>query len=484
MNMAAVSEDLMELIRAQNWLPMHLSGVSVGCDFCIHLHALSPADVLSMTLMAFASAAPNPPDKRKDFEAFTQACRESDGRDFYIGKLREPGLLGKYFLEAPEHAKAKEKLFNIVGDMDVARASGLFQLWNTRTYTPDFSSIKCPTLLLAGKMDDWFIQNSIDAKARFEAAQLEYLDNVGHQIPLEGTLQTVSLMHDFIRRTKSQLRTARTKGGRVWSFREYPGPPGAETLIMLHSCFFNKDTLFGPIAPKLATSLGLRVVCIDLPSSGGTSAEGSPMTMAAVTADLMELIKAEGWGPLHLSGVSVGCDICIHLQALCPTQVLTMTLMAFASAAPNPPQTRKDFEGFTAACREAGGSSFYMSKLREPGLLGKYFLEAPEHQQSREALFDAVGRMDVGRAAGLFQMWNFRTYTPDFASIKCPTLILAGKMDDWFIQNSVEAKARFPAAQLEYLDNVGHQIPLEGTMETLRLMQDFFCKHLEVTTCV
>jgi len=267
--------------------------------------------------------------------------------------------------------------------------------------------------------------------------------------------------------------SVQTSCGRIWTFRKYFGPPGAETILMLHSCWFDKDSMFYLLAPKLCVSLRMHVVCMDLPCCGGTSLQGGPLTYQAVACDLSEVIQREGWAPLHLAGVCLGCDICLCLHAASPEVVRSLTLIAFASAAPNPLPVRDYFADFSANCRGNGGTAFFLSRLKTPGLLGKFFLEASEHEGLRKKLFGRVSEMDMGMAANLFDMWNTRDFKPRFSACMCPTLLIAGKIDDWFIQHTLEAMEHLPEAQVGFLDRVGHAIPLEGCMETLRLMTRF-----------
>lgn len=166
-----------------------------------------------------------------------------------------------------------------------------------------------------------------------------------------------------------QVHTKTTRSGQIWMYREYPVSQPSGTLLAVHSSFFDKD-VFSKFAATLSRSLSLRIICVDLPGCGGSSAPQSGLTYSFICDELAELMVSSGWAPVHYVGLSVGCDFGLHLAATCPQLIRSLTLMAFASASLPPPPLRKGIEGFIAAVRAKGGHEFLLHYMQAPGMLG------------------------------------------------------------------------------------------------------------------
>jgi hypothetical protein len=174
--------------------------------------------------------------------------------------------------------------------------------------------------------------------------------------------------------------------GARWSYLEYSSPEvaeGAPVVVMFHSSFFDAE-LYQGVAPWLVSKLGVRVQCFDLlgglvvephvertmstartflrpithsshvrtvrVSGNGQSSSAKGHSIETMSDDLADFLQGEE--KVHICGVSVGCDIAIHLAAkLVPSQVASATLACFASRDKPPPEVKCYMQGFMEGLR-------------------------------------------------------------------------------------------------------------------------------------
>ena len=88
---------------------------------------------------------------------------------------------------------------------------------------------------------------------------------------------------------------------RVW---ECPGPPGAETLMLIHGVTFTAELNWGRVFAPLARHF--RVIALDLRGHGDGISAGSRFRLEDCADDIAALAEALGIGPFVAVGYSMG----------------------------------------------------------------------------------------------------------------------------------------------------------------------------------
>lgn len=267
-------------------------------------------------------------------------------------------------------------------------------------------------------------------------------------------------------RVTEQRKFRNAPSGAVWSFLEYAAPQAAGqssrgVCVMLPSSFFSAS-LFEEVAPWLATRLGLRVMCFDL-LGNGLSSSAERHSLVSMADDLASFLRYEE--VIHLCGVSVGCDIAIHIAQRLPAGSLrSATLSCFASKEAPPEQVHGFMAGFMEGLR-AQGPQMLLDYMKTPGMMGKRYLEEEAFEDSRKQLWKMVAGSSMEEATRVADLWNNRTGPPPYQDLQCPVLLLCGADDLQFIDNTQFLLANLPEeckAQVGIIPEVGHQIPIEA----------------------
>jgi pimeloyl-ACP methyl ester carboxylesterase len=188
--------------------------------------------------------------------------------------------------------------------------------------------------------------------------------------------------------------------------------------------------------------------------------ETPPYTMADMAADGIAVLDALGIDKAHIVGASMGGMIVQRMAINHPDRVLSVTSIMSTTGdrsvgAPSP-------EAMTAlltpppADREA-----YLDQTAANWKLfsGPHYDEA----RSRARGARSYDRMFHPKGAG-FQMAAIMTdgdRTAELANVRCPALVIHGRMDPLVGLSGGEATAAaIPGAELLVLDEMGHDVPL------------------------
>lgn len=201
-----------------------------------------------------------------------------------------------------------------------------------------------------------------------------------------------------------------------------------------------------------------RVIAPDLPGFGGSARQGEPSIpqMAQEIAGLLDHLKVEE--PAVVAGLSMGGYVAFEFLRQFPGRVRGLGLFSTRAAA-DAPEAR---QGRLKAAQKIQGEGLEpFVKAILPKLLGKTTVE------SNPAVVEEVTGMILanvpdGVADALLAMAHRRDSTDLLASIRCPTLVIAGE-EDTFIPVS-EARAfvrKIPGAELEVIRKAGHLVNLE-----------------------
>jgi aminoacrylate hydrolase len=168
-----------------------------------------------------------------------------------------------------------------------------------------------------------------------------------------------------------------------------------------------------------------RVVAPDHRGTGLSSRPRDGYTIAQHALDVVALIRALGWGPFHIVGLSTGGAIAQRLALDHPDVVRTVTLAS--TWARGDSYFRRQFEGRKSVLRSAG--------LRLSAELNSLFLFSPEFHRSHPdrvaAWVDATASapFDPEIAIARIDMILAHDELDRLGAIGCPVLIASGRRD-------------------------------------------------------
>ena len=224
-----------------------------------------------------------------------------------------------------------------------------------------------------------------------------------------------------------------------------------ETLVLVHGLGGSSNTWY-PQAQVLKREH--RLVAYDLAGSG-RSPVGRGISIESHVADLLEVVRRAGAGPVHLAGHSLGTIICQHFAVAHPEQVASLALVG---AFREPPEAARGAlrdraakvraEGMRgiADAIVAGGTSDD-TKVNQPAVAAfvrESLMAQPAEGYARncEALADAHGA--------------------DLSGIACPVLLITGDQDRTAPPDIGRAMASaMGRAEIQILPGCGHWAPVE-----------------------
>jgi pimeloyl-ACP methyl ester carboxylesterase len=218
-------------------------------------------------------------------------------------------------------------------------------------------------------------------------------------------------------------------------------------------CFDNRDvgltTKTPGAAPKLVAG-----------DSGLPKLDGpAPYTLADMASDGMALLEVLDIERAHVVGVSMGGMIVQHMAFGHPERVLSMTSIMSTTGdrsvgqptpealaallAPPPPDREGVLDQAAATWRVISGPHY-------------------DEQRARERAGRAYDRSfyPVGAAFQMAAVMSDGDRTERLAGVRCPSLVIHGRVDPLVTLSGGEATARtVPGAELLVLDEMGHDLP-------------------------
>ncbi|HEX9761892.1 MAG TPA: alpha/beta fold hydrolase [Acidimicrobiia bacterium] len=196
-----------------------------------------------------------------------------------------------------------------------------------------------------------------------------------------------------------------------------PGAP--DTILLLHSLGTNRTMWDGQVE-WLAAS-GWRVIAVDLPGHGRSTASRAPYTVDTLARDLKEVSEICGAEEFVVTGISIGGLIGLWLAINLPERVSALIVANTAA--------RLGSEAFWAdriAAVQAGG----MEAIRGP-VVSRFF--APGFEATHPELFIRYNAIfssnDPTGYAGCCALLRDTDLTSEVGSIRCPTLVIGGGLD-------------------------------------------------------
>jgi pimeloyl-ACP methyl ester carboxylesterase len=242
---------------------------------------------------------------------------------------------------------------------------------------------------------------------------------------------------------------------------ETTGDPGGEAVVLVHG--YGSQLIQWPmrLREELAAR-GFHVIAIDNRDVGLSSKlEGQTYTLRDMAADVIGVLDALGIERAHLVGASLGGTIVQRATLDFPERVRTLTSIMSSTGSPALPSATPEAAaaifGPTPTDREE-----YLDHLVR---ITKVFYGS--HHDAEKVRQGAAARYDrsfypPGMPRQLAALVSDGDRTEQLALIRCPTLVIHGRMDTLVPPANGEATAAaIPGAQLALFDDMGHDLPDE-----------------------
>jgi 3-oxoadipate enol-lactonase len=231
-----------------------------------------------------------------------------------------------------------------------------------------------------------------------------------------------------------------------------PGTTGTQKapIVLLHPFPFDRRYW---TATAAALSSNRRVIAVDSRGFGESSA-AAPFTIADLADDLAALLGELGISSAVVVGLSMGGYVALALAQRHPGRLAALVL-ADTRAAADTPEARRGRAEAVALIREAGVDTYLARSL--PRLLAPS-AGAPLLAEARALAETRADRLIAGIAA----LRDRPDRTAELAAISCPTLVLAGTLDQIVPVDEMRGmSAAIPGARFVVLDGAGHLSSLE-----------------------
>jgi 3-oxoadipate enol-lactonase len=193
--------------------------------------------------------------------------------------------------------------------------------------------------------------------------------------------------------------------------------PG-RALLSIHALGADRG-IWARQLPTLAS--GRRVILVDLPGHGASSARPGPYTIEDLGLDMLDIATAAGAEELDVCGLSLGGLIALWLAINAPDRVETLIVSNTAARIGSEELWSARIEAV-----ETGG----MEGIREMAV-ARFF--TPEFASANPGAMEEAGRVlvatDPAGYAGCCAALRDADLRQSVEAIRCPTLILGGERD-------------------------------------------------------
>jgi len=246
---------------------------------------------------------------------------------------------------------------------------------------------------------------------------------------------------------------------------ESTGPADGAPIVLLHglgSC----GSDWGLQLPALADRH--RVITFDLPGHGRSPLPSGPVTIAAMAHDVAEVLRRLTLGPVHLVGLSLGGCVALALAAGFPEDVRTLTLVnTFAKLRP-------------AGARGVGRMLKRVALLTVAPIpvmaasVARDLFPLPDQEHLYRAAVESLGRTSRRSYAASMRALARVDLREELASIRCPTLVIAGARDPTVPLAAKELLARrIPGARLLVIPESRHATNIDQPEAFNRAVLEF-----------
>ncbi len=236
-------------------------------------------------------------------------------------------------------------------------------------------------------------------------------------------------------------------------------------VVLVHALGMSVRS-WDPVADALAEDF--EVVAYDYRGHGRTEKVGGPATIPILAEHLRDLLGCLALGPVHLVGLAVGSMVAQHLALQTPGLVSALVLVSPRSEL-DPGGAQYNEERANAV--EAQGMRAVMDVTIQRAFPEGYGRNHPEVMRRFRGEF--LANDPHGYAAVCRGLSTFCT-TPRLHEIRCPTLLLAGELDQLCPAREAAAMhSRIAGSRCETLPGVGHFSAIEAPAEVAQRVLAF-----------
>ncbi|HUG07456.1 MAG TPA: alpha/beta fold hydrolase [Acidimicrobiia bacterium] len=196
-------------------------------------------------------------------------------------------------------------------------------------------------------------------------------------------------------------------------------PGGDRSLVLLHSLGTDRTLWEGQVNPLIAT--GRRVIAIDLPGHGRSTAGIGPYTIDTVGKDVSELIELVEPGSFEIMGISFGGLVGLWLAITAPERVSALV----AANTSGRLGSKTLWDDRIAAVRRSGLGPI------SHDVLARFFAPdfASDHPDLYARFSEVFSSTDPVGYTGCCTILRDTDLTDQVGSISCPVLVVGGDLD-------------------------------------------------------
>ena len=269
--------------------------------------------------------------------------------------------------------------------------------------------------------------------------------------------------------------------GLRWEVRERGhGQP----LLLLHG-FTGRGSGWGAHATAFARQF--RVIVVDLPGHGRTrpsdpvrGVRPARVSVERTADDLATILARADATPAHVLGYSLGARIALRLAIVNPEGVRRLVLESPSAgiAAPEERAARREADAALADRLERDGMETFVDAWeRQPIFAAHAAMPAPRATRLRATRLRAerLSNTPAGLALSLrgAGQGSMEPLHDRLASVRIPTLVIAGALDPIGLARAEMVAADVPGARLEIVPGAGHMPHLESPARFRSLTLDF-----------
>lgn len=248
------------------------------------------------------------------------------------------------------------------------------------------------------------------------------------------------------------------------------GPP----LVLLHG-FTGRGRSMAGVAASLAD--GYETLAPDLPGHGA-SLRGSDATeyeFDRCVDDLVAMLEQAGHRSAHWLGYSMGARLALGCAVRHPRCVTSLVLLGARAGIADPEErsARRRADERLATRIEAGGVGPFVDEwLAQPLFASLLRRDPTAHAREREARLanDAHGLAAALRGLGPAAQPPLHAL---LARVEVPVLLVAGALDERFIEHAHDLAGRLPRAEVRLVPAAGHAAHVEQPDVFAGLVREF-----------
>ena len=255
-------------------------------------------------------------------------------------------------------------------------------------------------------------------------------------------------------------------------------PAGDIPVLMLHGFLGCKDD-WHTVASTLQS--GRRVAVFDLPGHGpaADAREDADCSMDSACHRIEAVLEALESTSGHIIGYSMGARIALYFAVTRPGCIASLILESGSAGIEDEAaraRRRLDDETRAAKLSREGLESFVAAWEQHPLFASQSSLsdKVRADQRARRLAGDAEALARSIRHAGTgAQHW----LGDHLVKITAPVLLIAGSLDETYVEIARAMQPRFPHAHLKIVEGAGHNVHLEKPDEYLAIVDEFLSHH-------